>query len=119
MFELKKLLDKLYLNLCCSVGIKTPRTVDPHDTKKSASLRESCFVRVAAAVILGVVGWIRAADERRFCHRAPRDALLRICLQDNTEGTRLSEKTEEGKNCSSRVKRWKSSFKIKANLNSK
>ncbi len=75
----------LYLNVCCSAGTKTPRTVDPQDTKKSASPRESCFVCVAA-VILGVVGWIRAADERRFCQSAPRDALKRICLQDNTEG---------------------------------
>ncbi len=76
-----------YLNVCCSVGIKMPLTVDPHDTKKSASLSESCFVCVAA-VILDADGWIRAADERRFCQNAPRAALLRICLQDNTEGSK-------------------------------
>lgn len=74
----------LYLKVCCRAGMKTPLTVDPQETKKSASLSGSCFVRVAT-VILGVVGWTRAADERRFCQSAPRDALLRICLQDNTD----------------------------------
>lgn len=63
--------------------MKTPRTVDPDDTKKLASLSVSKVVR-AAAVILGVVGWIRAAEERRFCQSAAQDALLRICLQDST-----------------------------------
>lgn len=67
------------MNLCCSVGTKTPQTVEPPDTKKSAS----CFTRAAAAAwVPGVAGWMRAIDERRFCQDTVREDLLRICLRE-------------------------------------
>lgn len=77
-----------YLNVCCNAGMKTPLAVDPPETKKSASLSESFFARAPSVSL--VVGWMRAADERRFCQLAPRDALLRICLQMRTKGMRLT-----------------------------
>lgn len=69
-----------YLKVCCSAGTKTPLVVEPTEAKKSASLSESLLAPAAAVETLAV-GWMRAADERRFCQLAPRDALLRICLQ--------------------------------------
>lgn len=92
-----------HLNVCCSAGMKTPLAVDPPETKKSASLSESFFARAPAVSL--VVGWMRAADERRFCQLAPRDALLRICLQMRTKRTRLTNHFSFSCSCNARRRR--------------